>query len=206
MVKFVRMNSHQPFTYDGFIEQFSEAKNKANQLVKGRYKKSLTKKPDPSRWSAAECLQHLLQFGNIYYDNMNQRLERAEGNSASPGTVFKPRFHFKIVNKYLEPPYNLKVKTVAPFEPENVSDENVEDILNQFSDLQEGFIGQLKRCRQQGVDLHTVRISNPVVSFVKMTLADCYSLIAVHQRRHLWQAGQTFKLQDAGTGRGLTVE
>ncbi len=100
----------QSYRYNDMLNQFEKADKKAKELVKNVDNKLLLQRPSPDRWSSAECIQHLVQFGDIYYDKINRRSERVETGESFSEAVFKPRFHFKIINKYMEPPYSFKVK------------------------------------------------------------------------------------------------
>lgn len=181
------------YTYDWFIQQFSEAEKQANRLVSSNSKEIFLRRPAHHRWSAAECLDHLVEFGNIYFDTVNRGLERAAIDSVSEQAAFKPRLFWRWVIYIFEPPYRMKLKTISSFEPQKKTGKSVHQVYKSFAELQERFIDQLQRSKKKGIDLRGTKVGNPALSFVKMTLGECYAVAEAHQRRHLWQAGQTIK-------------
>ncbi|MBN2732429.1 MAG: DinB family protein, partial [Balneolaceae bacterium] len=71
------------YTYDWFIQQFWETEKQANRLASNNSEEIFLRRPAPQRWSAAECLDHLVEFGNIYFDTINRGLERTAIDSVS---------------------------------------------------------------------------------------------------------------------------
>ncbi len=81
-------------------------------------------------------------------------------------------------------------------EPKSVSDYNRMELLDEYINLQNRFIALLEKGQQKQIDLNATKVKHPIFSFIKMTLSDCFALAEVHQRRHQWQAEQTFKALD----------
>jgi hypothetical protein len=51
--------------------------------------------------------------------------------------------------------------------------------------------GPFVRVRQaNGLDLSRVRVVSPLTSLMRMSLGQCFGLLAAHERRHLWQAAR----------------
>lgn len=177
------------YTYHWYIERFENAKHGAERLAETD-SALLSRNPAPDTWSAAECLEHLIQFGNIYYENINRGIEIATLGRANSAEPFPPRLIWRGIIKWFEPPYRIKLKTIDSFRPtkEHRDTKNFEKTLNTFLQLQDRFIDQLERCQQQGINLSNEKVSNPVLQFVKMTLSESFAIAEAHQRRHLWQA------------------
>ncbi|MDZ7689888.1 MAG: hypothetical protein U5K69_01820 [Balneolaceae bacterium] len=87
----------------------------------------------------------------------------------------------------------MKVKTVKPFYPETKANLKKELVLNDFVHLQDSFIDLLKDAQVASVDSGGTKVANPLVTFVKMRLSECFAVAEVHQRRHMWQAEQVLK-------------
>jgi len=189
----VNSTSPQKYSYPWFINRFKGAKNRAGKLYSVTNNDLLTRRPAPGKWSAAECLSHLVTFGNIYYNIISHGLQRADSRSMSPEEPFIPRFFWRIVIKIFEPPYKLKLKTIPSFKPPEKQHINAPKILDQFTKLQNCFSTQLKKGRDENIDLHSVKVGNPALPLIKMRLSECYAVAEAHQRRHLWQAEQTLR-------------
>ena len=149
------------------------------------------KRPAPEKWSAVECLSHLVAFGNIYADVCSRGIINAKTGTVRGQKFFKPRFFWRWVIRFFEPPYKIKLKTIKSFKPPAADQPRVDQVLNSFSQLQERFIDQVRNSREKGIDLSAVKVLHPVLSFLKMTLSECLAVAGAHQRRHLWQAEQT---------------
>ncbi len=102
------MMGKKKYTYHWYIEQFDNAKYKAERLAENTDAALLTRKPTPDTWSAGECLRHLIQFGNIYYKNINRGFETATLGIANSAEQFPPRLIWKGIIKLFEPPYRFR--------------------------------------------------------------------------------------------------
>lgn len=188
------MNYPPKYTYSWFTNSFNQAIDRAEQLVLEVDEELFLQRPAPDKWSAAECLNHLTEFGNIYYNTINDGLEQAATNSAAPDQAFRARLLWQWIIRFFEPPYKIKLKTIPSFEPRQQQEYSTENVLKSFSSLQNRFVEQLKQSEQKGIDLDAQKVGNPVLSFIKMRLTECYAIAEAHQRRHLWQAEQTIRL------------
>ncbi len=180
------------YTYEWFITRFGQAKEQAYSFVQPLDEEIFIKRPAESVWSIAECYDHLNEFGNRYLNNIRSGL-KSSPKAASPGVPsppFQPRLIWKGVIKLFAPPYKMKLKTVDPFMPESSTSLNKEETLNQFIALQDQFIGEIEKARTGSVSLIHIKVPNPLLNFVKMTLSECFAIVEVHQRRHFWQAEQ----------------
>lgn len=178
------------YNYNRYITQFEEAKTSALWLQSSVDSNLLVTRPSSHTWSAAECVAHLIEFGNIYFENINRKIEIAPSDKADPAQAFPPRLIWKGIIKLFEPPYKLKLKTIKSFKPKQAAHNDASEIFATFLELQDRFIDQLKRCRQKGIHLNNIKVSHPLLPFIKMTLSEAYAVAEAHQRRHLWQAEQ----------------
>lgn len=193
---------HTPYTYVWFERCFEQARSDARRLHDTWPESRLNRPPAPGRWSAAECIDHLNSFGTIYFDTIERAVGQARPDAAASPGPFRPRLFWRGVVRIFEPPYRMKMKTIPSFSPDDQPTLKVPDVFGQFDKLQQRFIHQLERCRQKGIDLGREKVSNPALSFLKMQLAECYAVTDAHQRRHLWQARRTLRLDDADPNLG----
>lgn len=182
------MAFQKSYTYRWYIKQFEKAKKQAKALQNSASEQRLGTKPDTNTWSATECIAHLNTFGNIYFDNIRNGLDQAPPDAAGSSDSFKPRLFWRGVIRIFEPPYSVTFKTLSIFEPDISESADIDNAFRHFFDLQDRFIDQLQLSKQKGFNLNHTKVSNPALTFVKMTLAECYAVAEAHQRRHLWQA------------------
>lgn len=181
------------FSYPWYIDRFEDAKYKAEKFILSIDDIQFQQPPARDKWCIAECYDHLIQYGDLYRDDMAAALASASQTTGDWEQPFRPRWIFRKLYSFFEPPYNMKLKTIKPMEPEPVSDYNRMELLDEYINLQDQFIAQLEKGRHQHIDLQAVTISHPILPFITMTLSECFALAEAHQRRHQWQAEQTLE-------------
>ncbi|MDX1636782.1 MAG: DinB family protein [Balneolaceae bacterium] len=189
------MSSHSPpYSYRWYIDRFAAARDRAVDFGQPIDQELFLLRPSEHQWSIAECFSHLVTFGDRYLQTMQQGTEavKSRAQPVDEDLPFPPRLLWKGVINLFAPPYRLKMKTVEPFSPNHKVSLKKASVLDRFVELQEQFIAMLEDTRTEGIHMDQVKVSNPILSFIKMTLSECFAVIEVHQRRHLWQAEQVY--------------
>ncbi|HLR26152.1 MAG TPA: DinB family protein [Fodinibius sp.] len=186
------------YSYSWYLNSFEQAKGAAEEFILSAEEPRFHQAPSKGRWSAAECFRHLIAFGNIYYDNTVQSLPEQTVRSSVISRGFPPRWLWKKVAHFLEPPYSFKLKTFSSMKPDPSAGNSRMELLDEYIDLQNRYINQLQQARNHHVDLGRTKIPHPMIRLLKLKLNEQYLLITAHQRRHQWQAEQTASaLQEA---------
>lgn len=180
----------QKFSYPWYINQFEEAKDTAEKFVLSVDEALFSQPPSQGRWSIAECYSHLINYGNLYLENMSAGVANTH-ITGDPEQSFQPRWIVQKIVSFFEPPYNIKLKTVKAMRPDPISGYNRMELLDEYLNLQDRFIVQLEKAQHRHLDLSAVKVKHPLIPFLKVTLTECFALAEVHQRRHQWQAKQT---------------
>lgn len=178
------------YSYNWYLKAFEQAKDSAEQLILSAEESRFRQPPSNHQWSAAECYQHLIKFGNIYYGNIARMLPKETVRTSVISRGFPPRWIWKKAADFFEPPYSFKVNTFSSMEPDPSSENNPRELLNKYHDLQNRYIIQLKKAKKHYIDLGQTKIPHPEIRFIKLKLTEQYLLVAAHQRRHQWQAEQ----------------
>lgn len=147
-------------------------------------------KPDPGSWSADEICQHLIQFNKLY---LNQ-IEKASGNSDLPvknGNAFKPGLVSRVLIKVFEPPYKVKLNTLAPMYPFDTENKQPKMVLDQLIETDIEFKNRIETFRNKKADLDRIKGTNPIARFLPMSITDYITVLDAHQRRHFWQIEKT---------------
>jgi len=181
------------YSYAWFIHQFEQAGESVRSLVSRTDADLLHRQPKASEWSAAQCFAHLTVYGNIYHSLMQPRIKANPRHIKGQTATFPPGLFWRGIMWLFEPPYRLKLKTIPSFAPQTQKSSADSYTADDFLDLQQKFIDQLNYCRQQRIALCEVKIKNPALPILRMTLSDCYGVIAAHQRRHLYQVRKTLQ-------------
>lgn len=171
---------------DDVQRELNDATQRAWQLVHSTDARHFTVRPDPSSWSAAECISHL----SISTDMFLPVLEHALSDARRKGLTSdrKPRMDLlgRVLRWFLEPPIRARTKTTAPFVPRSVRAKA--EAFGEFASLQSKLADMISAAR--GVDLSKVKVVSPFDKRVKYNLYSAFRIIVAHQRRHLWQAEQ----------------
>jgi hypothetical protein len=169
---------------DELEQELNEATRRAWALVQSTDGRLFTVRPEPGRWSAAECLAHL----SISTDLFLPVLRKAITQPGKRAKKKQPKMDLlgRILRWFLEPPIRQKVKTSAPFVPKAVRAKA--DAFGEFAGLQEKLIDVLRDARDADFGQ---KIVSPFDKRVKYNLYSAFRIVAAHERRHLWQAEQT---------------
>ena len=178
------MNRAVSEAIEGVEKELNEATRRAWSLVQSTDGRLFTVRPQPGRWSAAECLGHLSLSTELFLPVLRTALDRAK----SGATKRKPKMDLvgRILRWFLEPPIRQRVKTSAPFVPKSVRAKA--DAFSEFASLQERMIELLHEAAQSDLGQ---KIVSPFDRRVRYNLYSAFRIVAAHERRHLWQAEQT---------------
>lgn len=166
--------------------EFVVAGNQMRKLVSSVPEQWWTRRPDPDRWSVAECVAHLNLSATAYLPLLDDALARARKLDPQPPGRYRRDPVGWLLWRTMPPPVRMKVKTTAPFVPTNVR--SVSALIAEFERLQQE---QLDRVEQaDGLPISDVRVVSPFNAKVKYNLFSCFSILPRHEERHLWQAEQ----------------
>lgn len=166
---------------DNIVDALLSATRDAQQLCTELSAEALVRRVMPGTWSIAECLMHLALTS------------RKSIPIAEAGLAAAPREDGKLrrdligiaLEVALEPPYRLRSKTSAAFDPQG---ENVSDALQHFRSTQETLIQIVESSR--GLAIDRVKVRSPFDARVRYNLYSFFRILAAHERRHLWQASR----------------
>lgn len=181
------------FTYKWHIHQFEDAKSDAEKFILSVDETLFLQPPAEDRWSIAECFSHLINFGDLYYNNLAAGITNTQATTHNKQQSFNPSWIERQVVSFFEPPYKIKIKTFKKMKPSLVSGYNRMELLDEYLSLQDRFIALLEKGQHRNVNLSTAKMKHPLWSFVKMSVTGGFAITEAHQRRHQWQAEQTLK-------------
>lgn len=185
---------HSQYTYEWFITQFENTKNVAEEFILSVDKDLFLKAPTEDQWSIAECYSHLINYGDLYFDNIVSAVSENTSKTDSVNQPFPPRWFAQKIISFFDPPYKMKLKTVKSMKPVDTSGYNRMELLDEYLNLQDRLITQLENAHQKNVHLGRSKVTHPIFPIIKMTLSECLLLLEAHQRRHQWQAEQTLQV------------
>ena len=166
--------------------EVEEASERARQLVAGLSDDQLRRRPQPGRWSVAECIAHLSMSAKVNLPRLDAALAEARERNLRGDGPFHMDFVGGLLKWSLEPPYRMKVKTTAPFEPSDIGP--VAQVLPRFLESQAELLARLERAA--GLALDQVKITSAFNPKVRYNAFAAFHIMLAHVRRHLWQAEQ----------------
>ena len=166
--------------------QFAAAKAEASELVDGLKESQFNWRPDPRRWSMAECLLHLNIVGDRYVRLLEKILEDPGARSRTGQGPFVYGALAKWILSNTEPPPKRKFKAPRSFTP--AYGQPITAVLPTFRHVQEQLALLLEQAN--GLDLDRIKVKAPGLGPVRFNVYVTFAWIAAHERRHLWQARQ----------------
>ena len=169
-----------------YQRQFSEAKETARDLAADLTDAQFNWRPEPGRWSIAECLDHLNTTGSKLLPGMDAAIERARerGRTGSGPFLYGWLSRWFIRGNQPLPADGKGMKTPKLYTP--AADQSVGRVLPAFLDLQDQLIERLHAAN--GLDLARVKVASPVTQLLRISLGAWFAATAAHQERHLQQA------------------
>jgi len=141
-------------------------------------------KPDVSKWSIAQCLDHLIVSNSSYFPTFDKLINKTYQlpllQKLNPfNKLFGP-----IMVRYLGPQSKQKLKNPKIFTPSTSTQPST--IIDDFSKHQEILINYFNQLNF--LDKDKIVITSPASSFITYSLHHAMQIITVHEQRHINQA------------------
>ncbi len=171
---------------DQLRREFEEISGEADGLIRGLDDAQFNWRPEPGRWSIAECFDHLNVTADLYLPPIEAAIERARAERVYGSGPFRRTLFGKLFLRATEPPPKVKLKAPKDFRPS--PDKRTSDVAPAFAARQRRYLDGVSGAN--GLHLSKVKVISPLSRFIKLTLEEALALMAAHERRHLWQARQ----------------
>jgi hypothetical protein len=142
---------------------------------------------NPSRWSVAECLEHLCLYGDYYLPAIENAIKHAKKLKKNAKAEFHPGWLGEYFAKSMLPQSQAitnKMKTFKDKDP--ISAEVPNNIIERFLGQQKELLQLLNEAEQ--VNLEAVRIPVTISRFIRLKLGDVLRFVVHHNLRHVQQA------------------
>lgn len=171
-----------------YQEQFTANRREAAVLCSGLSDVQFNWRPEPGRWSIAECLLHLNVGAEVFTHQIEIATDRGRVRGLLAPGPFRYGFLSRWLMRSLEPPVRTRYKIPRQFYPAFGVQHRVTEVLRQF----EGAGRRWDEClrRANGLDLARVKVPSPAVPLLRFQLGARFAGQAAHERRHLWQGKQ----------------
>lgn len=165
-------------------EAYTAARADAQSLIGNLTESQAAWRPHPAAWSISECLDHLAATNRIYLAAMQPAVAEARRHNKLRCQPALPGYFGAWFVRSLEPPVKLKSPSPSQIKPRTspaladaaaaffASHADAQNFLRTNADL----------------DLAAIRLRNPFVKLLRLTVATAIHIIPAHERRHLYQA------------------
>jgi hypothetical protein len=164
--------------------ELDDIRRRAEALVKGLGEGQITQRPDPAKWSIAECLAHLNITAKVVQPLMAKAIEGGKKDKLVGTGPFPLGFRGRMLIWIAEPPPKFRMpapKAVAP--PVSIADPA--QLLPEFLKLQDEW--QRLWNEAEGLNLARINIGRRLSPFY-CHLSAAFPWMIAHQQRHLLQA------------------
>jgi hypothetical protein len=170
----------------GVVDEFESASVRLRSLARGVKEDIWARRPDPARWSAAECVAHLNLTSAAYLPILADGIERARQLGGAAPRRYRRDLAGWLLWTTMGPPVRFPVQTTAAFVP--MGGATLSDLLAEFENRQRQQIAYVQAA--DGLPLARIKIASPFNARLHYNLYACLTILPRHQHRHLWQAEQ----------------
>lgn len=157
-----------------------------DSLTHGLSREQFNWRPEPGRWSMAECLGHLNLIDGADLPQLKSAIDAAIAKSTRGEGPFTYGLLARKFVAWTEPPVKRKFKAPKQYVPP--PDAELAPTIAEYRRIAAGLRELVKR--SDGLHLAKVRTKLSGVPLLRMPLGARFNLLTAHDRRHLWQAEQ----------------
>jgi len=167
------------------IKDLKEIEEITIHEFQGLSEEELVWKPEPDRWSIAECLQHIIIANSTYVKDIEKRIAHAEVK-----TIEYP-IRFSITGRLflyaVDPKYKWKVPAPKIFKPTNGNKvENGKKTLEDFLKLQDKIMQTARKAC--AYDHQHVPTYSPLSKLLRFNVGEQLYIMMRHTKRHINQS------------------
>ena len=141
-------------------------------------------KPGEGEWSIGQCFDHLIVSNRPFEPIFTEILAGRYRRRLRERVPFLPGIFGGLIIDALRPDSGRKVKARPAFYPS--SSDIAPTIIPSFLEQQARLLRLMETSRR--LDLETITITSPVVSFITYSLMDACRIIVAHEQHHVVQA------------------
>jgi len=151
----------------------------ARAVLDGLTPEQANLQPEPGHWSVAQNIAHVTRTTVPYLE----RIEAALKSPSQNGPI-RPGILAALLERVMEPPPRMRVKTFRRLEPPERVD--VATALAEF-DAAHHRLGQLLQGAGEA-DFVRTHFQSPYMPLMRVRVDQGVRVVLAHSRRHLWQA------------------
>jgi DinB superfamily len=167
-----------------FKKEVNDCRTRAAQLVDGLSGEQFVLRPDPAKWSVAECLAHLNKTAEVVVKITRKGIAQAKEKNIRGEGPFRLGARGRLLIWIAEPPPKFRIPAPTSIVPPLTIDQP-DRVLPEFMRAQDEW-GRLFQ-EADGLDLARITLGSFFSPF-RCQMSGGLMWMMAHQRRHLWQA------------------
>ena len=168
------------------VHELDAARSRLHALAATVDDADWNRRPDPDRWSVAECVAHLDLTGEAFLPLIDEALGRAYAKGNGLRRRLRRSFAGWLLWRAQAPNPRFRIKTSKRFVPTGELPKT--GLIERFDALHEELVSRIERA--DGYPIDRVRLVSPFDAKVKYDVYSSFTIIARHEHRHLRQAEQ----------------
>jgi hypothetical protein len=170
------------FDVQSTSSDIADSRRRAHALIDAVSADQLMHRPDPGKWSIAECLAHLNITAETVQKFMMRGIEQAKQEKRVGEGPFSIGPKGRLMVWIAEPPPKFRIRAPKNVRPPAAIDDPLQ-LLPAFLKAQDEWERLMRE--QQGLDLAKIKVGQGAF---RVRLAAALPWMMAHQRRHLLQA------------------
>jgi hypothetical protein len=170
------------FDVQSTSRDIADSRRRAHALIDAVSADQLMRRPDPGKWSIAECLAHLNITAETVQKFMAHGIERGKQEKKFGEGPFSIGPKGRLMVWIAEPPPKFRIRAPKKVRPPATIDDPLR-VLPQFLHAQDEWERLMRE--QQGLNLAKIKVGQGAF---RVRLAAALPWMMAHQRRHLLQA------------------
>ena len=170
------------FDVQSVSRDIADSRRRAQALIDTVSADQLMRRPDPGKWSIAECLAHLNLTAATVQKIMARGIEQAKQEKKFGEGPFSIGPNGRLLVWIAEPPPKFRIRAPKNVRPPAAIDDPLQ-VLPAFMKAQDEWERLMRE--QEGLDLAKIKVGQGIF---RMRLAAALPWMMAHQRRHLLQA------------------
>ena len=167
-----------------FIDQLQDIRRRASALVSGLNPQQLLQRPDPAKWSIAECLSHLNVIAAAYQPFIDDAIRKGREHKMVGEGPFSLGPLGRLLTWIAEPPPKFRLRAPKKILPQS-SITDPAQVVVEFMRVQDEWERQVRE--SAGLNLKKIKCGSPFPP-LRLRLAAPVPWMLAHERRHLMQA------------------
>lgn len=170
------------------VSELDDIAKNARQNFGGFSAEQLNWRPSETGWSVGQCFEHLIKTNELFYDELEKIAGGTRRNSFwenwSPLSGLGGRL---LINSLKKDERKFKAPTPKIVPPSAIE----AGIIEKFAAHQTELIEKIERCRT--ADWEKTIVTSPFMSLMTYKLADGFTVVLEHEKRHFRQAERVVK-------------